>query len=344
MDRNHSLLFSRIADVMGFGRLQCNPVPVSGGLLHRMFRCTTETGEYAVKLLNPEIMARPQARRNMIFSEKAAAAFTPFVPAVPALETDHQQLHEIDGTAFFVYPWIEGRSVYTPDLTPAHCGIIGDLLGRIHSAHIRIDDCEPGSEQTESTDWERLCQEPDSKEALEPHWLTACRNAYADIQRWDREARDAYNALSGQQVICHRDLDPKNVLWNGMRPRIIDWESAGWCNPYLELAQALLYWAADEGGEPDPARLTALLSAYRRRMDCRGIPWETVLAAGRVNMLDWLAYSIRRALGKTGGGAEEIRTGERQAEQTLKTLYQSTAREKRMLELIDRTLSAAANP
>ena len=34
-------------------------LPVSGGLMHKMFKVQTSTGIYAVKCLNPEIMKRP---------------------------------------------------------------------------------------------------------------------------------------------------------------------------------------------------------------------------------------------------------------------------------------------
>lgn len=47
------------------------------------------------------------------------------------------------------------------------------------------------------------------------------------------------------QVISHRDLDPKNVMWDGMNPYLIDWEAAGPVNPYQEFLEVALYWVDD---------------------------------------------------------------------------------------------------
>ena len=38
--------------------------------MHRMFRLDTESGSYALKLLNPEILKRPDARSNYRRAEK----------------------------------------------------------------------------------------------------------------------------------------------------------------------------------------------------------------------------------------------------------------------------------
>ena len=44
--------------------------PVSGGLMHRMYRVETDGGKYAVKHLNPIIMKRPDALANYAKAEK----------------------------------------------------------------------------------------------------------------------------------------------------------------------------------------------------------------------------------------------------------------------------------
>lgn len=38
------------------GEIKGDILPVSGGLMHKMFKVQTSTGIYAVKYLNPEIM------------------------------------------------------------------------------------------------------------------------------------------------------------------------------------------------------------------------------------------------------------------------------------------------
>ena len=51
------------------GQMIGEPRAVSGGLMHRMYRVSTNKGVYAIKQLNPDIMKRSKALGNMIFSE-----------------------------------------------------------------------------------------------------------------------------------------------------------------------------------------------------------------------------------------------------------------------------------
>ena len=71
---------------LGLGTIRGEIEQVAGGLLHKMYRVTTDRGIYAVKVLNPEIMKRPAAWRNTVNSEKIAAAFQDLIPVVAALE------------------------------------------------------------------------------------------------------------------------------------------------------------------------------------------------------------------------------------------------------------------
>ena len=48
------------------------------------------------------------------------------------------------------------------------------------------------------------------------------------------------NASNNALAICHRDMDPKNVMWANGNPIVIDWESASLANPYRELVEDAL--------------------------------------------------------------------------------------------------------
>ena len=52
------------------GELEWDILPVSGGLMHKMYKVQTTTGIYAVKCLNPEIMSRPDAMKNYSEAER----------------------------------------------------------------------------------------------------------------------------------------------------------------------------------------------------------------------------------------------------------------------------------
>ncbi|WP_448916631.1 phosphotransferase [Eubacterium ramulus] len=66
------------------------------------------------------------------------------------------------------------------------------------------------------------------------------------LEQWDCDVVENAAKLKCNQVISHRDLDPKNIMWKNDVPYIIDWEVAGYINPYEELIQVLNYWIVDE--------------------------------------------------------------------------------------------------
>ena len=54
----------------GLGTIKGQILPVSGGVMHKMYKVNTTTGTYAVKCLNPEIMSRPDAMKNYAEAER----------------------------------------------------------------------------------------------------------------------------------------------------------------------------------------------------------------------------------------------------------------------------------
>ena len=88
-----------IAELMktgGFGAVVFPVSPVSGGLMHRMYRVTTDCGIYAVKHLNPEIMSRPNVHDNYNRAEKIEALLEKEgLPIVPSLIIDGHKMQKI---------------------------------------------------------------------------------------------------------------------------------------------------------------------------------------------------------------------------------------------------------
>ena len=276
-------------DALGLGRVAELPRQLTGGLLHRVFRVRPDRGIYAVKLIDPEVASRPGAIESIENSEGAAAALAGVVPAVAAIAFDGRRVRKIDGRWTVACPWAEGASVFPPDITPAHCAAIGDALGRMHAANVQAPGITPETDRMPEIDWPELLMK-----APEAPWRSRSERVLLDLIRWNGEARAAESRLLGPPVLSHRDLDPKNVLWQGLSPRLIDWEAAGYVNPRRELLEVLLYWADDGAGGVISGNGLALLAAYRRHMPVGG-DWTDVIAAGRANLLEWLAYSVRQA-------------------------------------------------
>lgn len=99
--------------------------------------------------------------------------------------------------------------------------------------------------------------------------------------------------LKSNQIISHRDLDPKNIMWKNDVPYIIDWEAAGYINPYEELIQVLNYWIVDENQNCNKEKFDALMNAYRSWIDVKYEYWNEIFLCGCDTMLGWLAYNIQ---------------------------------------------------
>lgn len=308
-----------LMEYLELGTVAKEPEQVTGGLLHKMYRVCTKKGTYAVKVLNPEIMKRPTALRNTVHSERIAGAFQTRIPVVAALEFHGKQIQEWNGAYYMVFDWQEGISVFPPAITSEHCRAIGDILGKMHSANLEIEGVIPEQEGTMLFPWDKykdLLQEQEQEA-----WVKRYLEALSDIRIWNRMAYDAQETLDKTLVLSHRDLDPKNVMWNDGQPWIIDWEAAGYVNPYQELLEVLNYWADDGKGGLLKVHFEALLNAYRQHMVLEDVDWKAVFAGSYMGMLGWLEYNVKRALGSEATTKEERSLGKEQVLNTIGALY-----------------------
>lgn len=311
----------------GLGTLEKDPVIVTGGLLHKMYRVQTENGEYAVKVLNPDIMQRPEALDNMINSERIANALENEIPLVAAKKLQGQYVIKDEEFYYMVFEWLDGRSVFAPDITAYHCEQIGKILGKIHAMNIKTDGLEKEDNTRELFAWDSFLQDAKRQKVK---WYSDLEDNLERIKMWDKLVVEALQQASEYQVISHCDLDPKNVMWQGNKPYIIDWEAAGYVNPYQELVEVLNYWIVDKSGTYDREKFDALMSAYTDSMDISTADWEVILHCSFDGMLGWLEYNVKRALGIEGANSVDKKEGENQL---LGTIAELKKYEERMLQL-----------
>lgn len=311
----------KLMSTLRLGRLLEEPVRIEGGLLHKMYRVSTSDGLFAVKVLNPEIMKRPDALVNTIRSEKVARAFDGLIPAVVSLEIDGKQVHELGEEYYMVFPWTEGAPVFSTEITPYHCEIIGSILGKMHQLNLKVEGIVPEEDSFELFDWEAYLKRIHEPKFSDKEWVAAYKRSVTDIKRWNETACEAESYLSEFTVISHRDLDPKNVMWNDDKPYVIDWEAAGYVNPYQEFLEVVNYWADDGAGRLVKEKYDALVSAYRKYMDISTVKWDEVFHGSYIGMLGWLEYNVKRALGIEVSDEAEILLGESQVIGTIQELY-----------------------
>ncbi|MBR6666576.1 MAG: phosphotransferase [Lachnospiraceae bacterium] len=310
---------NNLMESLKLGAVINEPVQVTGGLLHKMYRVNTNKGAYAVKVLNAEIMKRPVAFQNTVNSEKIAAGFQAIIPVVSALEIGGRQIQEWNGTHYMIFDWVEGASVFPPMITSENCYAIGDILGKIHQEKLAVDGMAPDEDGATMFNWDKYGQQ--LPEYIAEDWANRFQEALPDIKAWNQAACEAGEILAKTMVISHRDLDPKNVMWNGDSPLIIDWEAAGYVNPYQELLEVINYWADDGKGGLLKENFDALLYAYTQHVELENVDWDPVFAGSFYGMLGWLEYNMKRALGIENGSTDDAQVGKEQVLGTIGALY-----------------------
>ena len=303
-------MFDRICAELSLGTLTAPPLRLRGGYTHRMFRLDTTTGSYAVKLLNPEIMRRPDAMGNYRTAEGFEALLEAAgLPILPAKVIGGRKMQCVAGQYLYVFDYFDGKPLQGEEIIPAHCTKIGEVLARIHGAgenfltHPQADNSSLG----EGTLW---------NEAADA--LLASGDAHAEgellqsavplLTQLTAAAVDAARRLPPMTALCHNDMDPKNVLWRGDDFRIIDLECLSLADPRQELLDLAIAW-----GGGDEGRFKAFVGAYHAAGGAR-LTEAALVHDARRNDLDWLAYNARRAL---FDDPEERRIGREQVRMTL---------------------------
>ncbi|QSX04751.1 phosphotransferase [Sedimentibacter sp. zth1] len=303
----------------GLEKLIKEPKQVTGGLMHKMYQIITKHKKYAVKELNPSVMQRNGVKEHIVNSERIAKALDKIVPVITAMQFNDNPLLMLDGQYYMIFEWVDGMSIFPPHISSENCIKMGTLLGKMHTANIIIPGMHKEKNETEIYEWDKyllLGQE------ISAEWVHELSEMIDKLKKWNKEFNEACNLLSGYLVLSHRDLDPKNVMWKDNNPYIIDWESAGYVNPYQELLEMLNYWANKGNGELDKDKFDALYNAYITIAGSCQVNWEMVLASGFGGMLGWLNYSFKRSLGIESTSLEEKELGTEQVFGTMKALRQ----------------------
>ena len=175
-------------------------------------------------------------------------------------------------------------------MTEYHCSAIGGVLAHIHTLDLREEPC---SHDEINVDWEKFL-DPLSEKNREIYFLL--KENIPTLYRMQEKGNAAIKRLPQVTAICHNDMDCKNVLWLGRDLRIIDLECLSRSNPFAELYETALSWSGLYGRDFDPKRFEAFIRSYAEAGGRLPPDGEDIYNAN-VGRLEWLEYSIKRALG-----------------------------------------------
>jgi len=265
-------------------------------------------------------MSRPDAKTNYRESERIAhQAFINGIRAVQAKIVDSEPWIELNGEYVMMFDWIDGVTLPAEACTFERGKRIGEILSEIHSLAISIDGLEFPTFSTVSADtWTRNIENARRDASC---WGIPCETILQDVTNWSRLYQDAVDNLSRKYVISHRDLDSKNVIWNNEGvPYLIDWESAGYVNPTVELIEVALNWSRSNDRAVNKQRFQGVIQAY---LEAGGMLHGNVMDAvygSFGGMLGWLEYNMRRSVDKDVFGTDDRELGRREVIHTMKEL------------------------
>lgn len=282
---------------------------LSGGLMHKMFKVETDKGIYAIKILNPEVMKRDTAYNNFVISETISnLAKDNGISVSNALKIDDDFIIKYDESFFMVFDFVNGKTLKDEEITIDHCKKIGGILSGIHG--LNFDNLGFDTEIKEDhfyVDWEVFTKnEKFCDMSYSDVYLDNFQKYYSIMQRVVEKFNESNTTLS----LCHRDMDPKNVMWSDGEPIVIDWESASLSNPYRELLEVALCWSGFLSDNFDQMKFLAVVNEYSKNKSISGIDWDSVIYGNLIGRFGWLDYNLKRSLGLKSNDNEEMNLAE----------------------------------
>ena len=285
-------LLAELVRMCGLGRIIADVASVSGGFMHRMYKVVTDSGIYAVKHLNAEIMKRPGVHENFARAERIEVVLEENdIPIVPAMVIGGKKMQKIDDQFFYVFKWQEGKISDWHHITNEMCFKAGNILGRVHAIEPQAVEYQPP--ETSHIDWRGYVLKAKLENAAIASLLEENEELFVYAES---ELNKARASLPSVLCLSNEDMDPKNIMWDNGIPWMIDLECLDYGNPISHVLQLALQWAGIVTGEMDIDKMIAFFDGYLEAYDNCFRGYSDVIGVA-YTWVEWLEYNIQRALG-----------------------------------------------
>lgn len=299
-DKTIENLLDKLVRMCGLGKIIADATSVSGGLMHRMYKVTTDCGVYAVKHLNAEIMKRPHVHENYARAEKIEGILeNSDIPIVPAMVIGGNKMQKIDDQFFYVFRWQEGKIADWNHISSEMCFKAGNILGRIHAIEPKNTEYLPP--ETSHIDWRGYVLKAKEDNSVIASLLEDNEELLIYVES---ELNKARASLPAMLCLSNEDMDPKNIMWDNGMPWMIDLECLDYGNPISHVMQLALQWAGSVTCEMDVDKMIAFFDGYLEAYDNCFRGYSDVVGVA-YTWIEWLEYNIQRALGNCMDEAEK---------------------------------------
>lgn len=251
-------LLVKLVSMCGLGKIIADIESVSGGFMHRMYKVITDSGVYAVKHLNAEIMKRKDAHESFARAEKIEGILeNNDISIVPAMVIGGRKMQKIDDQFFYIFRWQEGKITDWNHISSDMCFKAGNILGRIHA--IEPKNIEHFAPEISHIDWHGYVMKAKEENSVIAFLLEDNEGLLVNVESELNKAR-----MSLPSILClsNEDMDPKNIMWDNGTPWMIDLECLDYGNPVSHAMQLALQWSGIVTCGMDIDKMIAFFDGY----------------------------------------------------------------------------------
>lgn len=304
-------LLNKIVIKYNLGKLKTEPTRVYGGLLHVSYKLQTTSGTFLVKLFG-KISNIKLSMQDFLEQEKFEDLYYKNkIPAIYALKFNGHGIQLLDDEVFCLFKWFNGKVIKGVNSTINQCKKMAKVTAKTHNIKL-INDGK--NEELININWKSLLSKAKKQNSIVTNLLSENLKMLEDLTI---KANEFIPKLPNVKAICHNDMDCKNVMWKGLKYRLIDLECIGLHNPYLEAFINALNWSGYAECDINFKKYNVFLKTYFKHSKLsKDINFE-VLYYGSALGLEWLEFSIKRALKLVGNSNEEQQLGIEQTKLTI---------------------------
>lgn len=290
-----------------------------GGLLHKVYQFTTTKDKFIIKILNPDIIERKNSQSRYRITEKIARDFAKHIKAVSAILHDGDPLFTVNAKTIMLFPYIEGKTLKQNEIKSNHVRVISHSLSTMHQQMICVNHA-PAIDLVTIDVIKKVLDAHQSYITHQDILLELKANAPI-INQIITQYRHFESVFKNNLIISHRDLDPKNVLWDKKGyAHIIDWESAGYINQTKDTLVTAIYFSLNEGFEVNIEHLCEFLTVYQENnSSINHLEIEAGLYGLMGDWLTWLNFNLSRMINHLEN-SEAYLLGLKESANTLKAI------------------------
>mgnify|MGYP006078559879 CR=1 FL=1 len=283
--------FNLISKVLSIHKL-------SGGRQHEAFKIQLIDGNgYVIKRLNFECYLGTYSNQHFDASEQYADYVNQHLGGALTAFSDNGQSVVVEQTvSYLIYPWCDGNTKHV--LNARQAKRLGQYLRKMHALPaISLPLKGIPFSPFKITLWSDLVNMG--------HINQVKLNELIQLAKQCEQSRLMYD---GERLLSHQDINLDNILWRSeTQPILIDWESAGYISPYVDLLGLALNVGGIGAGNLDLSLVKVTIKAYLKNHKQKQKMTPSLYLQSYATWFAWLDYCLSSTIIEAELQQEEIK-------------------------------------